>query len=814
MTLISTTIPNLIGGVSQQPYTIRMASQCEVMENCLPSVVEFLRRRPATRHIGKIMNGHITDAAVHIIDRDSSEQYVAVLADNDIHVFDIEGNRKTVNFPEGKAYLTMDHPNVDAAFMTINDYTFLLNKTVKVGMLNTTTPTRVPEALVFIKQASYATDYHVVLDGVTFSHTTYKDDNRRASDGLEFTSANGYDMNNTAALDAQRYKLSSSVIAQDLANKINAHGAFTCHVVKSSLWILRKNNAAFSAQVSDSRSNTQLSITTDRVQRFSDLPVVAPNGYTTEITGDQSSSFDNYYVKFETNTGIWFDTGVWVETAKPGIKNSLNPATMPHALVREADGSFTLKTLTWGKRGCGDEEAAPDPSFIGRRLSAIFFYRNRLGLLASESCILSEAGEFFNFFPTTVTTLVDSDVIDVAASHTKAANLYHACAFSEGLILFSDQTQFLLEHDDSLSTKTVAVKPITEFECSVKAAPIGAGKNIFFATGRGAWAGVREYYVEEDSSLTDATDLTSHVPHYIPADIHKLVGSTNEDCLLALSTEDRHSVALYKYFWNNQDKLQSSWSKWMFTGEVLSAAFLNSSLLLVIQYNDGVYLEVMSLEPGYTDAHSPFEYTIDRKITEGDILSIEYDEPTKRSTLTFPYDLSGEPLVVSRYGPPANHALLHPPGVSHVVTSYSDNEAVVEGDMRGRVFLAGVKYNSRFRLSPQIIREESGNSGKLAVTEGRLQLRSMTFTYGDTGYFEVRVTPEYRETDIRVFTGRLLGHGGNVLGQPVVPSGTFRVPILSRAETTTIEIQSDSFLPFQITSAGWEGFYHIRSRRV
>lgn len=131
MPLISTTIPNPIGGVSQQSYTSRLLSQCEAMENCLPSVVEFLRRRPATRHVARIMGTGNTDAAaVHVIDRDSAEQYIVVAAENDMKIFDLSGGEKTVNFTAGKNYLKTSSPNADMGFMIINDYTFVLNKTV------------------------------------------------------------------------------------------------------------------------------------------------------------------------------------------------------------------------------------------------------------------------------------------------------------------------------------------------------------------------------------------------------------------------------------------------------------------------------------------------------------------------------------------------------------------------------------------------------------------------------------------------------------------------------------------------------------
>ena len=55
MSLVSSTIPNLINGVSQQPPEIRLPSQCEVQENGISSVVNGLEKRPGTEHVKKLL---------------------------------------------------------------------------------------------------------------------------------------------------------------------------------------------------------------------------------------------------------------------------------------------------------------------------------------------------------------------------------------------------------------------------------------------------------------------------------------------------------------------------------------------------------------------------------------------------------------------------------------------------------------------------------------------------------------------------------------------------------------------------------------
>ena len=54
MPLITRSIPNLIGGVSQQPEVLRLQNQGSEQENGFSGVVEGLKKRPPTNHVAKI----------------------------------------------------------------------------------------------------------------------------------------------------------------------------------------------------------------------------------------------------------------------------------------------------------------------------------------------------------------------------------------------------------------------------------------------------------------------------------------------------------------------------------------------------------------------------------------------------------------------------------------------------------------------------------------------------------------------------------------------------------------------------------------
>ena len=791
--LVSSTIPNLISGVSQQPWNVRLPTQAEEQVNCQSSVTDFLKRRPATRHLARIRDTPAANGiASHHINRDETEQYIVTADASGINVFDLEGNAKTVSVTgTGAAYLAAAiAPNRDLRFLTINDYTFILNRRVAVKTLPDLSPKRQPEAIVFIKQASYNTTYELILNGITYATTT--------EDGI-------------APADEPADKLSSLDICTALVDKI-PKDVFSIQTSNSTIWIRRHDGGDFTVKVQDSRSNTHTSVCKGKVQRFSDLPTVAPRGFVTEIIGDASSSFDNYFCVFEpSDAGDAFGSGTWKETVKHGIPCKLDPATLPHALIRQADGTFTFGPLEWGERICGDEDSAPFPSFVGRTLNGLFFYRNRLSFLSGENVVMSEVGEFFNFFLTTVTTLVDSDVVDVAASHTKSSILHHAVAFSGGLLLFSDQSQFVLEHDTVLSNATVSIKPVTEFEASMKATPVSSGKTVFFATDKGEWGGVREYITLPDNSdQNDASDITAHVPRYVRGNVSRLECSTNEDMLLVLSEEMRTSLWLYKYFWNGSEKIQSAWSRWDMCGEVLSAAILNTGVYLIMQYGDGVYLEKMDITPGYKDEGETFEYCLDRKITERDVTLGAYDAINKTTAITLPYDIPAgyTPVVVTRTGGPDA-----PGNLLRRVDVTGPRTLTVEGpDAHGRKLFIGIPYESSYTFSTFAIRE--GDSKGNAVTTGRLQLRRLTLNCSNTGFLHMYVTPKFRPTSTYTFTGRELGHGTNIIGAIPLYTGTINFPILSLNTQVEVKVGSDSFLPFALVNASWEGFYNTRNARV
>jgi hypothetical protein len=781
--LITSAIPNLINGVSQQPDTLRLASQAEEQINFLPSVSDGLTRRPGSRHMAKISTAQWTDAFLHTINRDSAEKYVVAVRGGQIKVFDaLTGVEKTVNAPSGWGYLA-GGAKEDYRAVTVADYTFIINRDKTVAMDVTLSPLRPNTSLAYFRGGNYSRTYTVAITGVTNGYGSYT-----TPDGSVAAHA----------ADARTTVLANRVMLNFAVNGPNAATAagYTVSQFSDILQISRNDQNAFTITTSDDVGGTNLVPIGRSIQRFSDLPKNGVEGFHTEIVGDNQSGFDNYYVKY---TG-----GVWKETLKGGEKYRLSAATMPHVLVREGDGTFTFRPATWAERKVGDAEKIPEPSFVGRKISDVFFYRNRLGLLSDENVILSKQGEFFDFFRDTATTVLDTDPIDIAVSTTKVSLLNHALPFNETLLLFSDGAQFVMGGGDILTAATAFVSQSTEFESLPGVRPVGAGQNVYFPVQRGSFTGVREYFVAENTEQNDALDITSHCPRYIPAGLTKLAATTSEDVLVGITPVTPNTLWVYRYFSGDEGKLQSAWSRWNFAADVtlLSCDFVENYLFLVISRSDGTFLERVDIESGAVDDGASFHYHVDSGVY---LTGGVYDAVNQWTTYTLPYATS-EPLWVIQMSTPEGLAVLH--------TRPTTTTVRIAGDWTAKTLFCGVKFESFYRFSTFYIRESSAGGGTSAATAGRLQVRRLSINYAKSGYFKVVTTPLGRDPSYREFTARQLGTLSAELATVQLSDGRFSCPVMSRNTTVTVDIISDSFLPAAFTSAEWEATYHTRAQRA
>ena len=169
MSLINYTIKNMIGGVSEQPPSVRLQNQCDEMVNCIPSVTDFLKRRNGTQHINKLLDNIGKNAFTAFIRRGDNEAGLLIIESNKAKVYDLSG--KLIGEINSDYFVSQNQKD-DLKLMTIKDYNFILNKSKLVSINSSTIEAdRLYDgnvATVFIKQAAYSTTYTVTIRGTPY----------------------------------------------------------------------------------------------------------------------------------------------------------------------------------------------------------------------------------------------------------------------------------------------------------------------------------------------------------------------------------------------------------------------------------------------------------------------------------------------------------------------------------------------------------------------------------------------------------------------------------------------------------------------
>jgi len=780
MALISQSIPNLINGVSQQPPSLRLNTQAELQENGLSSVVTGLSKRPSTTHVadlGTIAN--LDKAFIHTIRRDENEFYSMVVdTSGTIRVFDKDGVSKTVTNNAASYLSGLTDPSKEIAAVSIADTTFIVNKNTVAAKGTSTSPTRNPEALVYVKQSDYSSTYRLVLTkGVNTSTVEFATKGSTQASTSETQNAERGASTDKIAENLATF--SASTVSTTFYTNITNGSAVTGLTVTrygSVLHIQSTNSTDFQVEVGDSHGGEHLLVFKDETQSFSKLPVESPENFTIKIAGDNEKAQDDYYVSFS-------GEGVWKETVEPNILIDIDASTMPHQLKKLVSGNFQFDPVSYDDRDVGDDETNAYPSFIGFTLSDIFFHRNRLGVLADENVIFSRAGQFesFDFFRKSTLTVIDSDPIDVAVSSNKVSILKHAVPFNDSLLLFSDLTQFKVTGEPILSPDTINVSSTTEFEASLRAKPAQSGRFVYFGSRRGDYSGLWEYFVDTDTDTNNAVEITAHVPKYIDGELKSIQASSNEDMIIVQTDDDPQALYIYRYYWQGRDRLQSSWSRWTFSGDVIGFSFNRADITLLIKRGTNLFLERinLSVDDATTYTTGGFSIHLDRRVrleTSG-LTTIPYTD----SSVTY-IDQTGKIITLA-----------------DVAGKLANSEVV----------FAGVPFTFKYEFSKPVLKVNDR-----PVTTGKFKLRNYAVVYDNTGFFEVDVAPLKRDVYTRSFTGRVVGSSANLLNQAAIESGTYVFGVLGDAEQISVTLKSSSHLPCTFQSAEWEGFYVLRSRRM
>ena len=907
MAAVSQSIPNLLGGVSQQPDPIKLPGQVREAVNAYLDPTFGCKKRPPTEFVGLLANNIPSDAKWFPIFRDNDERYIIAIyksgspATIQVKAWDANtGQTRTVTV-SSSAQTYLDTTNLNnLKTLSIADYTLISNSDRDVSMNAVQLTTTKEEALVVINSIAYNTTYSIDLnrDGNTAQTKVYRAaeleiipgsyevaDNGACSQhsagdhtgsasgksGLQFRITNqcsayydeesnsyisrynasvilknggvGWRVGDTVTAtqggkqftirvskEAFEYTYASDGIATfttpsnassgtlqigdiitNLKNAVNAISNYTCDSIGNVLRIKRSDTRSFNIAVRGGTTNQAMTVIKDTANDIAELPFQCFPDFICKVKNTQDSTADDYYVIFEPDAAGIPGAGSWTETIKPGIETGLNSSTMPHALVRQANGNFTLDALNsssafggWASKEVGDEYSNPNPSFVDKGISNMFFFANRLGFLCEDAVILSQPGDYFNFFQTSAITVTDSDPIDLTASSKKPAILQAAIGTPKGLILFAENSQFLMASQEvAFGPSTVKLTEIATYTYKSITEPLSTGVSVMFVTEADTYTKILEMAADSVDNRPTVSDNTRIIPEYIPPDLKWATNSPNNSMLFW--GDNTNTVFSFKFFNAGNERQLAGWSKWTFPTQVRMMEFDNDTAYIVSYDGTNSTLQKMELlddpdtAPISTSFNTKFLPRLDFIHTKASLTTSTVGTNTKIYFPTGGYVNGTTPVFIMTSGADAGY-FIRPT----IQTDGGGKFILVPNSLTSVNYVIGMQYRMTVSLPAFYVATE-GKADR--IDNPVVEMLYLDLYY--SGRYEVEIEKlGYTNYTHNVDIARAGLYLANAPALEEVVTKT--VPIFCLGRDAKASIYADDPVPSAITSYSWQGHYNKR----
>ena len=646
--------------------------------------------------------------------------------------------------------------------------------------------------------------------------------------------------------------LSMATILKNLASSVNSSlPNVSAEVIGSGLFL--NGTGADGVNFLGGAVNENMSVIGQKAQDISRLPAMCKQGYVAQISNTADLETDDYYVKFFADNGS-SGVGSWEETVRPhnfdGSGNDpmvlgFDPATMPHALINNRNGTFTFVKLDlstansqgnenyWKNREVGDDVSNPFPSFNGQTIQELFFHRNRFGIISNEQVVLSQPGGYFNFFIVSAIAASDDNPIDITVSDIKPAFVNHTLPIQKGLMLFSDNAQFILfTESDIFSPKTARLKKIASYECDASIDPVDLGTSVLFTSNVSAYARAFEATVVDDDVPPSITEQTRVVPEFLPKDITKSTNSTAIG-ITSYGKKGDDQVYHYKYYNAGQKREQSAWYSWTLTGTMQHMLYTAGSFFTVTKQGSDYILSrheyVADANANRTyvlggaasdvgeatktarwfepcldsmDIPSSFTYTAQggSNLTEKTVFTIGYT-PTSADNF-FLVGLSGNDGSGDSIA-----------GMVRKADAVGTNSATFNNLhlAAGAKVAVGYKYTTLIEL-PTYYFTPSANVYDM---DGELRISGINFELGVSGPMEFHISSTFNDmADFVQFESGMIANATSFNTPPSELTKQIRVPLYKKADKYRLQIQIPDPFSTALLSASWDGNYnpkrHVR----
>lgn len=747
MSTYESSYKSLLQGVSQQIPRERLPGQLTAQLNMLADPVTNLRRRPGAQFLkhrawadvdAEHILGWFTDVA--------GERLHVILNTVTGEILLMDGNLNELALLNAGAYLqTTDPSSIRAS--TVGNECFLCN-TEKLPALVHGGTTTSDGGFFYIVAGAFSKGYDVT---VTWSGGTYS---------ASYTTPSGA-AGGDAAIATPEY------IATQLYNQLVSAGLTTIYRVGPYVYMTKTGGVQVNTTVS---TNYIIPSKNRIVSTAGNLPARLPveaNGFVCRVGTVELPQ----YFKYNSADVSWLEVGA--VGSPTGITN------MPISVYY--DGSaWALNTSNYEGRNAGDDETNKPHEFCTQGITGMATYQGRLVLMSGPMVSLSASGKPRRFFRSTVTSVVDSDPIEIGSGMNSSAAYEHAIPFQKDLVLLSSAYQAVIpSNNTAITPRNATVVPTSSHEVDVTSPPIALGRTLMYAAPRSEdFFGVREMV---PSPYTDSQyvshDATPHLPKYMGGRCRFSVSSSVANMALFAPSGDLRSLIVHEYMWDGDQKVQQAWHTWTLPYDVATAYFAYDKVIIVFAQNDTLVITRIDPRIGVLTFDSERRPFLDLWSSQT-VTDYVVDVPA--------WMLAFDPAVAAKLQLTASTGNLAGDRVGATVEG--DSLRVVRSFRDGAVAM-GVQYRSSFSPTPPVVRDYND----VAVSTNKATLLRYILGTKNSQEFKVRVVDRNSTDDGVSSVGTLLWSSLELeLGRSLYSTDAASIiPCRTNINTTVVDVYTE-----------------------
>ena len=534
------------------------------------------------------------------------------------------------------------------------------------------------------------------------------------------------------------------------------------------------------------------------------LPNQCRHGYIVKVQNARMSDEDDYYLRFTGENNL-DGAGSWSECAKPGIAKTLT--NMPLVIQRTAATTFTVRQFTYEDRRVGDENTNPMPTFVGKRINKVLFFRNRLALLAGENVILSRPGTLGtpDFFIESALTVSASDPIDISAASMFPSDIFDGIEINAGLLVFSTNQQFLLSTDDTvLNPDTAKLRSVSTFNYNKDIPPISLGTTVSYLDNSGKFSRLNEMANTSREGEPDVVEISKLVPTLLPKDLD-LFTNSRENSIILIGKTNSDTVFGYKYLAIGDKRQQQAWFKWKLNNPLLYHFIINDEYFFVDTDNflQSIKLVQSDTDPIITQDDVNYQIHLDNHTT---VTGGVYNASTNLTTFTNQsdwidqvtspnyslaiIDLNTNSTRLARYALP---------------TVINGDDFTVPGDWSTGSFTIGYLYEYLVKF-PTIYPKKIAGEKSFADVNSSLIIHRLKLHFGKIGLYETTLTRLGKSDYTEVYESPLLDEY-EVSDAPYLEEYIKSIPVYEKNKNVDITLKSSHPAPATLRAMAWEGDY-------